>query len=191
MKVVVINGGAEVGKDKFVSFFKKISKDFRIKNYSSIDRVKQISEICFGWDGKKDGKSRKLLSEMKRIWTDFNDGPFDIITNQITTDIKWSKNKGKNISKNIYFLHIREPKEISKIKKFYGFDCITLLVKKDVDFTPDNYSDKNVENFDYDYIVDNNKSEDELTKRAEEFYEFIKKPCNFLQGFLLNWRLSF
>jgi len=175
MKVVVINGGAEVGKDKFVSFFKEISKDFRVKNYSSIDRVKQISEICFGWDGKKDDKSRRLLSEMKKIWTDFNDGPFDIITNQIVTDIKWSKDKNKDTSKNIYFLHIREPKEILKVKQFYVDDCITLLIKKDVDFIPDNDSDKNVENFDYDYIVDNNKSEIELKKRAEEFLKYIKK----------------
>lgn len=175
MKVIIINGTAEVGKDKFVSYFKEISSELRIKNYSSIDRVKQIAEICFGWDGKKNDKSRKLLSEMKRIWTEFNDGPFDNIINKIEIDYKWSKNKGKNVSKNVYFLHIREPNEISKIKKHYGFDCITLLIKKDVDFVPGNLSDQNVDNYDYDYIVDNNKSEEELKKRAEEFFQYIKK----------------
>ena len=174
MKVVVINGVAISGKDKFVSFFKEISNDLRVKNYSSIDRVKQISEICFGWDGKKNDKSRQLLSEIKRVWTEYNDGPFETIKTQIETDIKWSKNKGKDVSKNVYFLHIREPKEILKVKKYYG-DCITLLIKKDVNFIPNNYSDKNVENFDYDYIVDNNKSEKELRKRADEFLRYIKK----------------
>lgn len=176
MKIIVLNGVAEAGKDKFVSFFKEVSeKELRVKNLSSIDRVKQIAEICFGWDGKKDDKSRRLLSEMKRVWTEYNDGPFDTINNQIETDIKWAKNKGKDTSKNVYFIHVREPEEISKVKKFYGFDCVTLLVKKDVDFIPDNYSDKNVENFDYDYIVENNKSEKELKKRAKEFLEYIKK----------------
>ena len=175
MKVVVINGTSEVGKDKFVGYFKNVSNDLRVKNYSSIDRVKQISEICFGWNGKKDDKSRKLLSEIKRVWTEFNDGPFDTIVDKIGIDLKWAKNKGKDISKNIYFLHIREPKEISKIKKKYGFDCITLLIRKNVDFIPNNDSDKNVESFDYDYIVDNNKSEKELKKRADEFLKYIKK----------------
>ncbi len=175
MKVVLINGVAASGKDKFVSYFKEISDDLRIKNYSSIDRVKQIAEICFGWDGKKDDKSRRLLSEMKRIWTEYNDGPHDNVVDKINIDYKWSINKGKNTSNNIYFLHVREPEEISKIKKYYGFECITLLIKKSVDFIPDNYSDKNVENFNYDYIVDNNKSEKELKKRAEEFFKHIKK----------------
>lgn len=176
MKVIVINGGAEVGKDKFVSFFKEISdKELRVKNLSSIDRVKQIAEICFGWNGKKDDKSRRLLSEIKRVWTEYNDGPFDIIILQIETDIKWSKNKGKDLSKNIYFLHVREPQEISKIKKHYGYDCLTLLIKKDVEFIPDNHADQSVEKYDYDYIVDNNKSEKELKKRAEEFLKYIKK----------------
>lgn len=176
MKVIVINGTAETGKDKFVSFFKEVSNDdIRVKNYSSIDRVKQISEICFGWDGKKNDKSRRLLSEIKKSWSDFNDGPFDTIIDKITVDLKWSKNKGKDISKNVYFLHVREPEEISKVKKYYGFDCVTVLIKKDVDFIPDNYSDENVEKFDYDYIVDNNKSEKELKTRAEEFLKYVKK----------------
>ena len=175
MKVIVINGTAAIGKDKFVSFFKDIVDELRVKNYSSIDRVKQIAEICFGWNGKKDDKSRLLLSETKRIWTEFNDGPFGIITDKIKVDMNFSEDKGKDTSKNIYFLHVREPEEILKVVKFYGVDCITLLIKKDVDFIPDNYSDKNVENFKYDYIVDNNKSEEELKKRAEEFLKHIKK----------------
>lgn len=178
MKIVVINGRAEVGKDKFVSFFKGISNNLRIKNYSSIDRVKQIAEICFGWDGKKNDKSRKFLSDMKRIWTEFNDGPFDNLIKKIEIDNNWSKNKGKDLSNNIYFVHIREPKEIDKIKKHFNYDCITLLIKKDVEFIPNNESDKNVDKYDYDYIVDNNGTEKELKKKAEEFYKYIKKIIN-------------
>jgi hypothetical protein len=176
MKIIVVNGVAQSGKDKFVSFFKSVSNgELRVKNYSSIDRVKQIAEICFGWNGKKDDKSRRLLSEMKKVWTDYNDGPFNTINKKIKIDIEYSKNKGKDTSKNIYFLHVREPNEISKIEKFYGSDCVTLLVKKSVDFVPDNDSDKNVEKYDYDYIVDNNKSEKELKNRADEFLTYIKK----------------
>lgn len=174
MKVVIINGVSMAGKDKFVSYFNEIATDLRVKNYSSIDRVKQIAEICFDWDGKKNDKSRRLLSEMKRIWTEFNDGPFDVIKKQINADLEYCDENNKDKSKNIYFLHVREPEEILKVKNYYNLNCITLLVKKDVNFIPDNYSDRNVEYFDYDYIIDNNKSEDELKKRAREFLSYIK-----------------
>jgi len=176
MKIVIINGTSRVGKDKFVSYFKYVTNgELRVKNYSSIDRVKHIAEICFGWNGKKDNESRLLLSEIKSSWTKYNDGPFNIIQEQISTDVKWCKNKGKNTDNNIYFVHVREPSEITKYKKIYEERCITLLIRKVVDFIPDNTSDKNVENFNYDYIVDNNKSERELKKRANEFLKHIKK----------------
>lgn len=175
MKVIIINGTSCVGKDKFVSYFKEVSNGLRVKNYSSIDRVKQISEICFGWNGKKDDKSRLLLSEMKRIWSEYNDGPFNIIKNKINTDIKYTKGKGKGVSNNIYFLHVREPEEISKIKNFYGNDCITILIKKDVVHIPNNNSDKNVENFKYEYNVDNNGSEKELKNKAKRFFKYVKR----------------
>ncbi len=175
MKIIIVNGVASSGKDKFVSFFKDISNgDLRVKNYSSIDRVKQIAEICFNWNGKKNDKSRRLLSEMKRVWTNYNDGPFNVINDKILTDLKHSEDKGKDTSVNIYFLHVREPDEILKVKKFYGEqDCVTLLIRKDVDFIPNNNSDKNVENFEYDYVVDNNKSEEELKIRAKEFLNYL------------------
>ena len=176
MKIIIINGHAETGKDKFVDFFKDITKDkLRVKNYSSVDKVKQIANICFGWNGKKNDKSRRFLSEMKRIWTEFNDGPFNEIKNRIYIDYKWSKEKNKDVSKNIYFIHVREPKEIMKLKDYYGDDCITLIVRKDIVDIPNNDSDKDVEKFDYDYIVDNNSSEKKLRKKVKKFYKYLQQ----------------
>jgi hypothetical protein len=170
MKVIVINGHAETGKDKFVKIFKDIS-GFRVKNISSVDKVKSIAEICFGWNGKKDDKSRKFLSEMKRIWAEFNDGPTNDILNKIEIDTKYCIEKDKNTNNNVYFLHIREPEEIEKIKDVYGDNCITILIRKNNDSIPDNNSDRNVENYKYQYIVNNNGNLNQLIKEVKKFYK--------------------
>lgn len=175
MIIIVINGSAKSGKDKFVSFFKEIS-NLRVKNFSSIDKVKQVAEMCFNWNGKKDDKSRRLLSEMKKIWIDFNNGPFYNIIEKIDVDMIYSINNGKDINKNVYFLHIREPKEIFKIKEKYK-NCITLIIDKEVDFIPNNNSDENINNFEYDYVVNNNGTISDLKIRAKEFLNFIIDQC--------------
>lgn len=173
MKIIVINGGAQVGKDRFVKIFRDLSK-LRIKNYSSVDKVKNIAEICFGWNGKKDEKSRQFLSDVKKAWTEFNDGPNTDILNRIDIDTKYCIEKGKDIEKNVYFLHIREPEEIAKIQKIYGDNCVTLIVNKDVSIHPDNSSDKNVDNYDYQYTIDNNGGIEELREKVKQFINEIK-----------------
>jgi len=173
MRVIVVNGGAGVGKDRFVKIFKDIS-GLRVKNYSSVDRVKNVAELCFGWNGKKDEKSRKFLSDVKRSWSEFNDGPTNDILNRIDIDTKYCIEKGKNIKNNVYFVHIREPEEIAKIQKIYGDNCITLIVNKDVEIHPDNFSDKNVNNFEYQYTIDNNNGLEELNEKVQQFINDIK-----------------
>lgn len=161
MKVIIINGTSKVGKDKFVKMFKYKHDDLRIKNYSSIDKVKSIAEIAFGWDGKKDEKSRKMLSDIKKAWSDFNDGPTYDILNKIKTDIKYSIDNKKD-KENVYFVHVREPEEIDKIRNVYKEECKTLLIKRNIsnDDIPNNYSDKNVDNYKYDYTIYNEDIKD-------------------------------
>lgn len=174
MRVIVINGSAETGKDKFVEFFERIS-DYRVKNLSSIDKVKQIAELCFGWNGKKDELSRKMLADMKQVWADFNDGPFNDIKNKIEIDLKYSEDKGKDITKNIYFVHIREPHEIEKMVNHFNGLCTTLLIRKEGKIVPDNNADNNVENFNYDYIIDNSGTIKELKQKAKDFLKYLNK----------------
>lgn len=174
MIIIIINGTSKVGKDKFVKIFTD-ETHFRVKNFSSVDKVKSISEIAFGWNGKKDNKSRKFLSDIKRAWSEFNNGPTIDMIKRIDIDLKYCLENDKNIDNNIYFLHIREPEEIIKIKETYGGVCKTVLIKKDVDNIPDNYSDMSVDNYkDYDYIYENNGNIDELRNCVLDLYEKIK-----------------
>ncbi|MCB1713335.1 MAG: hypothetical protein KDH96_12955 [Candidatus Riesia sp.] len=172
MKVIIINGFASTGKDEFVKLFRN-ETTFRVKNLSSVDRVKMVAEMAFGWNGKKNNKSRKFLSDIKKAWSEFNNGPTNDIIRRIDIDIKYCLENGKKVENNVYFLHIREPKEIKKIKSIYGNNCISVLIRKNIDHIPDNDSDINVEDFKYDYIY-NNKDIDDLRNCALDLYEKIK-----------------
>jgi len=174
MKVICINGSPETGKDKFVKLIKNNTK-YRVKNISSIDRVKQIAELTMGWDGKKDPKSRLFLSEIKNSWIKFNDGPKNYVIDKINTDVNYCLKKNKKLENNIYFVHIREPEEIQKIKEFFVGSSYTLLIEKDNDIEISNDSDRFVNNYEYDYKIINNGNINDLLLKSKKFIDELYK----------------
>lgn len=144
-KIVVINGSGGVGKDTFVDFCRKYTK---VLNISSVDKVKEAAHILTGWNGEKDERSRKLLSDLKEIGIEYNDAPFQYMKN-MTEEFKASENQ-------LMFLHIREPEEIEKCKN--AFQAETLLItNKNVPSIITNHSDKDVLQFKYDYHIQNDR----------------------------------
>lgn len=171
MKVIIINGSASVGKDQFANFFKKHYKHKSV-NWSTIDKVKKVSKKHFGWNGKKTNEARLFLSEIKRVWSEFNNGPFEDINNKIFNHYsKLNKKDRKNI---VYFIHCREPHEIKKFIEKYNDLCLTILLKRDNVEVPNNESDKNVMNFTYDYVIDNNGDKKLLKEQVLNFIKILK-----------------
>lgn len=164
IKVIIINGYAKSGKDKFVYFCKKYCKtmDIKVFNYSTVDKVKKVAKKL-GWDGSKTDEARKFLADMKRVWSSYNDGPF-------LTTVKRIEKKANG--KSIFFVHCREPKEIKKFAQHYGDLMITLYLDKP-GHIPDNPSDKNVKNYKYDYYIDSNITDDELQTSAENWIKTL------------------
>lgn len=160
--IVVINGTGGSGKDTFVEFVSKYNKVF---NFSSIDKVKEIA-LIIGWNPvEKTEKDRKFLSDLKKLTTDYNDMSFNSIKNAVE--------KFKNDDNEIMFIHIREPEEIKRA--VLQFNAKTLLIRREgLDIIKSNYSDASVENYNYDYIIENTTLED-LEKQAKEFYNLISK----------------
>lgn len=160
-KIVVINGTGGSGKDTFVELTSTIRK---VYNVSSIDKVKEIAKTC-GWNGKKDEKDRKFLSDLKILLIKYNDLPFNDICEKIE--------KFNNSEDEIMFIHIREPEEIKRIVSKYN--AITLLIKrKGLDNIETNSSDFNVDNYDYDYYINNDGTIEDLKKEAISFIDKIK-----------------
>ena len=159
-QIIIINGTGGSGKDTFVEFCSKYAK---VTNFSSIDRVKEVAKVI-GWNGQKTEKDRKFLSDLKRLTTDYNDMAFNSIKDAVT--------QFENSDNEILFIHIREPEEILRATSI--FKAKTLLVKRiGLANIETNYSDANVDNYPYDYIIENTTLE-ELDSNALIFVGKIK-----------------
>lgn len=160
-KIVVINGSGGSGKDTVIDYAMEILKETYLERCSSVDQVKEIAKL-FGWNGQKDDKSRKLLSDLKDTWTGYNDGPF-----------KYIQSRFESTDSNLLFIHVREPFEIEKIVKSYGDSTVTLLIKRPNTEIFDNHADREVEKYNYDYIIENSGSLDELKENVRIFLKDI------------------
>ena len=161
-QVIIINGTGGSGKDTFVEF---CSKYANVMNISSVDKVKEAAKILVGWNGEKDEKSRKLLVDLKQLSINYNDSP--------TKYIEQKFEEFKSCDAIFLFIHIREIDEIEKIKKL--LDAKTLLIRNPrVALITSNNSDRNVYNYNYDYIVENEGTLEDLEHKAEEFVK--RKP---------------
>lgn len=172
-QIFIINGTAGVGKDAFVNAveiaLESINKDYWVENYSSVTRVKEIAKSC-GWNSEvKTEKDRKFLSDLKLLLTEYNDLPFKDLGYVVDGFL----HDGFDNSKML-FLHIREPKEVTKAAN--AFNAKTILVKRDsVVHITSNMADENVYNYNYDIIIENNGTPEDLQEKANQFVnDYIK-----------------
>lgn len=198
-KIIIINGSDGVGKNAFakrvieesVKLAKRIvpveNEDYyvdpeifyRRNNISTIDCVKNIAKM-FGWNDEKSEKDKKMLSDLKNLITVYNDYPFKCITIQISNWLYYDKKRLNDMYDHSFlFVHCREPKEIERIKNQFPNDTFTLLVQNPkVAKVTGNHADREVENYNYDFIVVNDSDLIALRKVAIDFYKKI-----FNQGF--------
>ena len=146
---IVINGAGGVGKDTLCEL---AAKHFKVKNISSITPIKEIASLC-GWDGTKDNKARKFLSDLKKLCVEFNDYP--------TVWAKCEYDEFLRSEAEIMFVHIREPEEIKKFVDATGGAARTLLVRGGKRMSCEKYgnvSDDGVENYSYDFYFMNDST---------------------------------
>ena len=73
MKIYIVNGAPGSGKTTFEEYVSYISAPY-CYNLSAIDFVKEVATRC-GWNGSKELKDRKFLSDLKRVLTEWDDIP--------------------------------------------------------------------------------------------------------------------
>lgn len=160
---IVINGAGGVGKDTLCDL---ASRHFKVENISSITPIKEIAAMC-GWDGRKDARSRKFLSDLKRLAIEYNDFP--------TAWAVERYNEFLRSDSELLFVHIREPEEIGKFVSATGNTAKTLLVRGGDRMAKAHYgnsSDDCVENYNYDYYFVNDK---ELFAAEREFVSLLNE----------------
>lgn len=165
--VFTINGFPGSGKDTFVNnvahYLKAVGPSgISVMNYSTIDTCKKIYEIC-GWNGVKDGKSRKVLSDLKQFITEkFG---YKEIEDKVKSSLYVADMYNSSI---IIFIHSREPYDIDNIKALVGGETVFIDRKTDIkELTND--SDRHVTNYVYDYYIENNSTLDDFILEAERF----------------------
>ena len=160
-QIIILNGTGGSGKDTFIKLCGRYCK---LSSASSIDKIKDIAKEL-GWNGMKTDKDRKFLCDLKDLSTDYNDLPLNEVTKKID-EFNCSDNQ-------VLFVKLREPEEIKKIASLYNVKTV-LIRRKDKKIITSNRADAFVENYDYDYVIEN----DELNKFDEVAYKFIQEILN-------------
>ena len=153
-KVIVINGAATVGKSTFVSLCHEI--DPRVIETSTVDFVKEIA-LQAGWDGIKDQKGRRFLSDIKDALERYDNIPNKKIDEFIQSH-----------PDNIIFVNAREPHNIAYYQDKYNARAV-LVVNQNVAKIQGNHADENVNDYDYDIVINNSGTLEDLKETAKWF----------------------
>ena len=157
-KVIVINGMGGSGKSTFISLCHEI--DPRVIETSTVDFVKEIA-LQAGWDGEKDQKSRRLLSDIKDAFERYDDVPNKKIDEFIQSH-----------PDNIIFVNAREPHNIQYYKNKYN--ALTIIVTNP-HVTPitSNHADAGVYDYIYDLYIENSGDLNLLKETAKFFLDNV------------------
>ena len=164
MKVIIINGPGGSGKDSFVKFCKELYGN--VLSVSTVDYIKTIAKNYLGWNGQKDEKGRRLLSDLKDATSRYNNLPNKSIDNFVK---EWA-----NAEHTLIFIHAREPENIQYFVDKYN--AITVFVSKE-ELTKKHYgnhADDNVFDYIYDWYIDNDGTLEDLKEKAKIFLDNIK-----------------
>ena len=172
--IFVVNGAPGAGKDTFCNFVKEQMAPGYCMTISTVDKVKEIAKEC-GWDGEKDPKSRKFLSDLKDLLTEWGEVPIK--------DVIWKINNYEFYFNQLYldsstaciFVMAREPSDIYTLTHLLP-NCRSLIVRnKKAEAQPtSNHADEEVLDYEYDVEINNNGTLEELQNCAETF---IKDFC--------------
>lgn len=155
MKIFVINGTGGVGKDTFVRLVEEYVTTYI---FSMAEKAKQLAKEI-GWDGTKTERNRKMLSDLKLIIDDYNDGNYKYISESI---------KSLENTNCAVFVMAREKKDIERFVNDFG--AIKVLVVRDsIKPITSNIADANVHEINYDCVINNNGTLIDLTYEALDF----------------------
>ena len=161
-KVFITSGVGRSGKDTFCEFVGKYTLTHKC---SIVDLPKEAAKVL-GWDGGKTEKDRKFLSDIMDLSTEYNDSPFrDVLS--IVADFK-----NNLIEDEVLFIDMRDPKDIARAVETFGAETI-LIRNPNVEKIESNHADANVEDYDYDYIIENDGTLEQLDAMARLFVRDI------------------
>lgn len=161
LKIYIVNGYPGAGKTTFEENAINILKENNKEGFSisTIDDIKEIA-MNIGWDGRKNGAGRRLLSDLKQTLNRYN----DFTMNQMKEKFSYIEWRNPDA---VVFVDSREPEEIRRFIK--EFKAIAIYVNRQNPRLLSNESDRNVEDFTYDYTIENTGTLKDLEFETEKF----------------------
>lgn len=168
--IYVVNGFPMSGKSSFEYAVARLTggTDVWVHILSTITPVKEIASKC-GWNWTKSPRDRKFLSDLKDLLTDYSDFSFNWIK-QSVKEIEFEFSQfGIDPARGCIFIDCREPHEIKRLCD--EFNAKTVLVVRNSTEVEEysNHADAEVGNYDYDIIINNSGTFDDLDKVAKDF----------------------
>lgn len=167
MKMIVVNGSPGSGKTSFAkccaSILKEKFPNCEILRTSVVEPIKKIARDL-GWDGEKDAKGRQFLADIKDALDDYCGYTHQFI------------NKTSKLPYDFIFIDARSDYDISYAELIHKAKSVYIerLIKEDNEF--DNHADMKVKDYEYDYIIDNNGTWEDLYEAVNLFlYDFLGK----------------
>ena len=166
MEYFVVNGYPKSGKDTFMELCSAHSKAI-VRCISIVDFIKDLA-LEFGWNFQKTPKDRKFLAELKNLLEEWNDVPFQKTCEDIE-QFEWELDSLDIADQGMVLICAREPKDIERFKQKYNARTILIRRQEVTNDKQSNAADSGVENYNYDFIIDNNSTIEELSKKTKEF----------------------
>lgn len=179
LQVIIINGRPGSGKTTFENFCQeKLGEPF-CQMRSTVDKIKELAREG-GWKGGKELRDREFLSDLKDLFTEYNDMPLNDICNFLKGWEQELQMYGVEKRQHILFVDDREPEHIERLRnklKEMGVAVITVLIRRpgDEDMEVSNHADAEVFEYDYDYTVFNRGSLEKFKNIAEQFVDLISE----------------
>ena len=171
--IFIVNGKPRAGKDTFAQI---LNEYMDVYKYSSVTKVKEIAKQC-GWTGAKEERDRKFLHELKMLTSAYSDMSYNDVIEEI------DKFKKGELDADIFVVDVREPEDIDRLVK--ATKAFTIFIENNrVPSITSNPADANVENYSYDFVIQNNGT-------LEDFEGNIKLFMEVLMTFMLMYEDRF
>ena len=180
MSIYIVNGAPGCGKTTFEHNVETITGDRYCYILSTITPIKELA-TSVGWDGTKDLKNRKFLSDLKDLLTEWNDYPFKWVCEQVRKIENGWGEYGVDPEDITIFIDCREPEEIKKLCDELNAKSLLIRRASAENSATSNHADEEVLNYDYDIIIENNG---DLRRFALEAFSFTERERIFQQPHL-------
>ncbi|MBR3599865.1 MAG: hypothetical protein IKL53_08290 [Lachnospiraceae bacterium] len=155
-KVIVLSGEATSGKTTFCN---AMNKRYKTMVYEIVEPVKEVA-LQLGWDGVKDEKGRKLLSDIKMALTEYDNIPVKNILSKYSEFVESDY--------ELLIIQMREPEEIKIVKRIPN--TITVFIgNPNVAKITSNIGDASVNSEGFDYCINNDSTLEDFESLIDVF----------------------